>query len=124
MEVIIMTRRKIGKPYEVPLKVETRVRHDGDDLAQRLAQATGTGCPFNGTYVLERSVPLSDYRDPDGVHGRGHGIVEDNVNGCVALRDPVCYLNLPRNWRGRSHRPKPTCSEECPVYQRVVELLE
>lgn len=113
------------KQYRVPLKVDLLVGRQEDEFKARLVSET-PGCPLKGVYTLVESV----HDDTDSGRLRAEEIdalsgmpilkitKRVDIVGCLALRDPVCYLE-----RGSDRLLKVDSKETCPVYKRVIELL-
>ena len=109
----------MNKPYIVPRMIEDIVRRMEPDALTLLARGSAGGCPLKGSYTVDVPVALDEATHLIAVlEGASSPRTELHVEGCLALRQRVCYLE-----RGSKKQPQVSCKEACPVYQRVVQLL-
>ncbi len=113
--------------YTLPRKIDTIIsEHEEKIRALVASHGTKSGCPLRGTYTVYCGTSYAHLDEADclemvigGLSGWGRPYYID-VPGCIALRDPCCYLDPP----GRTARhPQVASKEECPVYRHVVRLL-
>src|SRR3989344_2556680 len=115
----------IKMTYQVPLKVDEIVRRDKREIKRRLTLAAQgpQECPLQGYIGHEKTSLIIDEADHlESMIGPACGWTGSRPivrKGWYALRDEICYLN-----RGSRKQPQISCMEECPVYQRVNQLLE
>lgn len=107
--------------YTLPKKIDSIVQRDETKVRAALQENQGT-CPLYRTDALvrQRDQPSEGY-DLDRLVGWGGStlpLVSLPEAGCMALRDPHCYLQ-----RASQKHPQVESKEQCPVYQRVVELI-
>ena len=110
-ETIFRTQPR--RTYTPPPKAARITRHYEDDLRARLAEATGTECPFQG-YAHEVQYAQQE-QEVGHPKLRVVNIVDD---GCAVLRDPICY-----KIRGSKRVQQLEPEETCPIYQRTIEYL-
>ena len=107
--------------YKVPITVDNIVKHNEDEIKERM----GAVCPLQGYTVMGSESIVRDGCDQlESVIGSGVGWRIDTrpieVKGCYALQQGnLCYLE-----RSSKKQKQVSCKENCPVYQRVQELIK
>ena len=112
--------------YNVPPKVGEWAKRNALDVNLRLMQQPAgitEGCPLKGFVQIKKDPNWHpDVADAlgeliDGVESR-HPLGAETIDGCAALRDPICYLD-----RGTDQQPQVPDRWACPVYQAVVATM-
>ena len=110
--------------YIIPLKVDEIVKKNEREVRDRLKQTVEKQrCPLQG--YMEYNPILLERDEIDSLEAligpacgwRVSVLVEKS--GCYALRDSICYLQ-----RSSRKQAQVSCTEECPVYQKVQRLLK
>ncbi len=117
-----MTNEKKMRTYQVPQKVDTRVKERKDELTNILANDTKIRiCPLKG---YTKGI-VTEVEGPMGLGYVSISVGEQYVEGCSLLSDPICYMDR-SSLRGRKtpYQTQVACKEDCPVYQRVRSLVQ